>query len=348
MGKVMVSKCFSLSALFFSVSFWPGLPEAGPIPGSSFAYGNWSGEAFFDDETRAFTHCAVSASYVSGDQLIFSIERNGVIAIGVASPALKLVPGAQFPVSIIVDNRRPYYGTAFAMSEGHASVFIDDLDAALDAFRRGRVLTVEGVSMRGQYYLDGTFHALERLTRCAISYYSFMSPAPTPTLRVAQSSFDQSKLYQVATQTIASFGVRDFEFATAQELADAGLPSNAVRWVAHDFGMTATIIALKVREDEGLRESDGADTEFLARQCSDDYVSSARNLDGAKIDIRELRVMCAGDINLTEHYLNKFRVGDHHVYTWFEFRSNYSLRDGGSPQKGSESASIVAASFLLD
>jgi len=326
----------------------PSFLASQDIQGSFFSNGNWSGGAYINNETGAFSHCAVSASYISGDTLIFSLGRDGVIGVGVASSALNLEPGARFPVSIMVDRRRPYYGTAVALTSSQAAVYIEELDAALNAFRRGYTLTVEGVSMRGQYDLTGTFHALERMTRCAIENYAYVRPQAAPSPQLSSSTFDQALLYQVATQTITIFGVMDFEFISTRELAAAGLGANVVRWVARQSGVTATILAVPVRENEALRESDGGDTDFLAGQCSDEYVTSARNLSGSDFDIREIRVMCAADDNITEHYLNKFRVGDHHVYTWFEFSSNFVPRSGGTPQQNSANASIVAASFLLE
>jgi hypothetical protein len=343
----MHAKPFRFAVGAFVAAFLPCLSVAQDIPGSYFAYGNWSGGAYLDSQTGAFSHCAVSASYLSGDMLVFSMSRDGVIGVGVASPALNLQPGVSFPVSIVVDRRRPYYGTAVALDSDHASVFIEELDAALDAFRRGFTLTVEGVSMRGQYDLTGTFHALERMTRCAIENYAYVRPqAPSP--QPPASTFDQAILYQVATQTITSFGIRDFEFATMDELAAEGFGTNAVRWVARQSGVAATILAIAVNENDALRDSDAGDTQFLAGQCSDEYVTSARNLSEVDFDIREIRVMCAGQGNITEHYLNKFRVGDHHVYTWFEFSSDYAPPAGGTSQQNSANASIVAASFLLE
>lgn len=332
----------------FLAAVLPCLSVAQDIPGSYFTYGNWSGGAYLDSQTGAFSHCAVSASYLSGDRLIFSMSRAGVIGVGVASPALNLQPGVSFPVSIVVDRRRPYFGTAVALDSNHASVFIEDLEAALDAFRRGFTLTVEGVSMRGQYDLTGTFHALERMTRCAIENYAYVRPPTAPSPQPPTSTFDQALLYQVATKAITSFGIRDFRFSTTEELTARGLGTNVVRWVAHESGVAATILAIPVAENEALRDSDGGDTEFLAGQCADEYVTSARNLADVEFDIREIRVMCAGAGNITEHYLNKFRVGDHHVYTWFEFAADYVPPSGGTSQQNSANASIVAASFLLE
>jgi hypothetical protein len=347
-GGHMLGKRVRLAVGTLLTAFFPCLSAAQDIPGSYFSYGNWAGGAYLDSQTGAFSHCAVSASYLSGDMLIFSMSRDGVIGVGVASPALDLQPGVSFPVSIVVDRRRPYYGTAVALSSGSAAVYIEELDAALDAFRRGFTLTVEGVSMRGQYDLTGTFHALERMTRCAIDNYAYVGPRSAPESQPSNSTFDQAMLYQVATQTITSFGVRDFKFATADELVAAGLANNAVRWVARDVGVTATILAIAVADSESLRDSDAADTEFLATQCANEYITSARNLSDVEFDIREIRVMCAGDDAIVEHYVNKFRVGQHHVYTWFEFAADYAPPSGGTPQQNSATASVVAASFLLE
>lgn len=330
------------------VAFIPSALSAEVIPGSSFGYGNWQGAGYTDQQTGVFSHCAVSADYVSGNRLLFSLGRDGEIGVGVSSPALRLEPGANFPVAIKVDRRAPYYGTAVAISENHAAVFIDELDSALNAFRRGYTLVIEGVSLRGEYDLSGTFRALERMTDCAIQNYAYASAPAKGAQPAATAAFDQSILYQVATQTITSFGISNFTFSSTDELIALGLTENTVRWIAPDSGVTGTILALPMEVGETLRDGDAGDTQFLANQCADEYVTSARNITEADFTIREIRVMCAGGEQVTEHYLNKFRVGDYALYTWFEFVPGAAAPSGETTQQRSANASIVAAAFLLD
>jgi len=63
-----MQKAAWIAAVIFAAVSSP--PEAGEIPRTAFASGNWSGAAYTDDETGQFSHCAMSGSYVSGDDLL--------------------------------------------------------------------------------------------------------------------------------------------------------------------------------------------------------------------------------------------------------------------------------------
>ena len=48
--------------------------------------GNWSGGAFTDNKTGAFTHCSAMTSYGSGVSLIVGQNASGAWLLGFASP----------------------------------------------------------------------------------------------------------------------------------------------------------------------------------------------------------------------------------------------------------------------
>lgn len=344
--KVIGFVCFVAT-----LTLLPTMLVAKEIAGSNFAYGNWSGAAYTNDQTGSFSHCAVTAEYVSGDNLVFSLDSSGAVGVGVFSPELNLQPGTKFPVSVEVDKRRSFTANAVAKSSNLAILYIDNLEAALNAFRRGYNLQIEaiieGEYVRGGYSLKGTFRALEMMTECAVEHISTRVEYGGSTNSNPESnSFDEAILYQVATKTIATLDIQNFLFATSDELKSAGLGQNVVRWAAPDNGLTATFLALPAATGTNLKDLDADDTKFLSANCPDEYVTSARNIDADNIVVREIRVACAQGNNITEHFLNKFQFGDHLIYSWFEFVKTPHVASRISPQEKSEKAAIVAATFL--
>ena len=129
MSVKMVSVAVSVSLFSASNSF------ADLIPGSSFNYGNWYGNAFTNDATGEFSHCAISASYNSGDILYFTINSDVTVSVAVSNPTLNLTANQTFPVSLTVDRRQKFFGTATAISREMATLTIDDFANAMAALQ---------------------------------------------------------------------------------------------------------------------------------------------------------------------------------------------------------------------
>ena len=106
--------------------FTAGASQAEVIQGSQFSYGNWNGAAYTNDTTGQFSHCAISAPYVSGDDVTFSVNRQSTVSMGVSSQALSMPVGTEFPVAIFVDRKAPFYGTATVLIEGFAVIELPD------------------------------------------------------------------------------------------------------------------------------------------------------------------------------------------------------------------------------
>lgn len=340
MGNIL--KPFVFSLLAWSV---PSASLAEKIFGSDVSFQNWTGAAYTDDSTGIFSHCAISANYLSGDTLYFSVTRDGSMGVGVISPNLNLEQGAEFPVMLSVDRMNPFYGIATALEKNFATLFITDLDGALGAFKRGCRLVIEGQGLRGTYDLTGTFRALDQVTGCAINYFSF---AQAPTVSQAPSvSVDTGVLYQIAARTITSFGITDFKFDSAETIAALGLGDATVRWTAPQHGVSGTVLAVNYQAGDDIRSSDAADIQFVASFCEDEFASTTQNLSEGGQQIREIRVLCVSQDQQTEHYISKFVANDLVYYTWFQFDGDVKMPSGESSQSEASNAAISAASFVI-
>ena len=64
----------------FLYDFW-----ANPVPFGSIKVGAWTGGAYTNDTTGAFTHCAAGAPYLSGIYFMVLVDANLDWALGFAN-----------------------------------------------------------------------------------------------------------------------------------------------------------------------------------------------------------------------------------------------------------------------
>jgi hypothetical protein len=72
-------------------------------PTRSFQLGLWSGGAYTNDQTGAFSHCGANVPYKSGITMFVVINRSYAWSLGFASQQWNLVPKAQIPIEIHFD-----------------------------------------------------------------------------------------------------------------------------------------------------------------------------------------------------------------------------------------------------
>lgn len=328
-----------LSALFVL----PAWAEV--IPGSDYGYGNWNGAAYTASDSGAFSHCVVSAGYVSGDTLYLSVNSNASVTIGVESPTLRLAEGQEIPVTVRIDRRQPFYGKAVAVNETFATLVLPDIKAALPALQRGRTLVVESALGTGYYDLTGTHRALEATLNCAVNYLDYAA-APVPGAN-ASSAIDRTVLFQVATGMIADMGVKDFRYLTEQEtVADFG-PSSVV-WVSESEGLVGGVIAKPAAGLTDLRETDPQDIAFMGEGCDGDVATTSRTFEIESFQARELRAICVTSEGTTEGLLTKTLLGESVIYTVLYFdKANGSVAPA-QRQEMSEKAALQAAKYVVE
>ena len=327
-----------ISAFFLGVT----ASNANGIEGSTYSYGNWWGMAYVSEQTGAFSHCAISANYLSGLGLIFSISRDLSVGIGVAGP-LNLVEGQAIPVSLHVDNRPPFFGQANAISEDFAALHIVDFDSAMSAFQRGRTLRLDALGNRFFFDLTGTFRALDATQKCVQRYFNYQKQS----VPAASRQIDRTAMFQLSTQIISALGISDARYLTEAELADLGW-SNTVVWESDGSGVNGISMIVPLGEEfVSLRATDPEDTAFIALSCDGDYATSARSLGLEGIsEARELRLLCTEEQGVSEVYLSKLLGDNHIVYNILLFSATHSSTQEDR-RKSSEAAALQAASFVV-
>src|SRR6516165_4714187 len=77
-------------------------------PYGSIRVGNWSGGAFTDDSTGAFSSCIARATYKSGITFGVSVSKNIDWALAFFHPNWTLSPGQRFPIVLSFDGRNTF------------------------------------------------------------------------------------------------------------------------------------------------------------------------------------------------------------------------------------------------
>ena len=103
-------------ALLLSVLSGASLASSafGAGPFGSIHVGNWSGGAFTNDQTGAFSHCSAATGYANGVTLLIGQNAAGNWLLGFASPIFRLAPTETFPIDVTFDGQGQYhlFGTA--------------------------------------------------------------------------------------------------------------------------------------------------------------------------------------------------------------------------------------------
>lgn len=322
---------------------------ADEIPGSRYSSGNWEGAAYTNNESGQFSHCAISAPYISGDSLHLSVNRDASVSVAVRSPNLNLNPGFRFPVALYVDRRAPFYGEAEVVFSDFAVLRLQDFDKAMTALRKGYVLKITGAGREGTYNLTGTFRALERARQCAIQYYDYKQPSTTSSSTTAAGTsqgIDPAISYQLATQMITSLGVTDARYLTKAELEEIEM-SGAVYWSSDMFGISGGVMFFPLVEDRELREGDNIGFDFLSNGCEGNYATTAQDI-GEDKSSRQLRLLCTQEAADYEGYLTLSPVGEHLLVTVLFFNEGANLASGTTKAQLSEDIGIRNASFVLE
>jgi S1-C subfamily serine protease len=150
-------------SIILSVVLAPSAFGAGPF--GTIHVGNWSGGAYTDDKTGAFSHCAASTSYASGINVIVGQNANNSWLMGFASPAFRLTPGETFPIDVTFDGQAQYrlFGTAL-LSNLVTSVLPNN--AAIEQLRKSQLMVAVAKGATFQFNLNSTGQLLPIIANC--------------------------------------------------------------------------------------------------------------------------------------------------------------------------------------
>jgi len=128
--------------------------------------GNWEGGAYYDDNSRLFSHCAVGVDYQNGVYLVLGWDQNGLTLGFVDDRWNALAVGSQTNVRIQIDNSWDSQGPANVIGQGHLVTVMGREPRPVTAMRRGIQLTATIGKEVITFDLTSTNAAIDALAGC--------------------------------------------------------------------------------------------------------------------------------------------------------------------------------------
>lgn len=286
--------------VLFVISLFISVSQAASerIAGSSFQAGVWYGDAFTNNETGKWSHCTVTGEYGNGYNLTFSLNSDynlGVYLTNRNDPVFKGV--GEIEVVTQVDRFKPIFATVLPNNDFFAGVWYEDLDTAIDQFKRGRTLMISSRLGNIEFGLKGSFRALDAAYRCASKYQNHKGKPSTVASNSETSqevvwtpnSTETAAMYQLATLLIKDFGLDDFRFLVGEDKL-----TPAVEFKANGDTIYGIVSVGRVKGDFDLNEEMANDVGSLTSKFCDDgdiaVINSTKVIEGVKT--KSLRGIC--------------------------------------------------------
>ena len=227
-------------------------------PFGSVNVGNWSGGAFTNDQTGAFTGCIASANYKSGITVFVMVSNNVTWNLGFTHNNWSLKPGSAFPIVLTFDGRSPVNVNGRVVSAQTVSVEMPDTSDLIKQFRASTTMSAFAEGNLFQFNLDKTGILLPALVNCVVTVNrdgiaaakDFVLPqrAPAAAARAAPSPATGSSLKPASGPSTPELQLEAMEFASnfilkaalnnARVLSRAETPptlvSNGAAWKSDD------------------------------------------------------------------------------------------------------------------
>jgi hypothetical protein len=138
-------------------------------PYGSVKIGHWSGGAFTNDQTGAFSGCVASAPYKSGITVFVMVSANVSWNLGFSHNGWALKPGTAFPIVLTFDGRAPFNVEGKVISAHSVSVEMPDTSDLIKQFRASTTMSAFAQGNLFQFNLDRTGVLLPALVNCVVT-----------------------------------------------------------------------------------------------------------------------------------------------------------------------------------
>ena len=263
--------CISAIVVAVSVLWWGSASAGGPL--RPFKHGFWSGGAYTDDRTGAFTHCSAGVAYDSGISLFLLTTGSQNWWLGFIDPQWSLPPNSKTPVQLRFDNHPSFEQLATIPSRQIALVPLPDSSRLIHAFRRTSKLYLVAEGRSFFFKLRGASVVMDRLTSCVRTSLALEThrapaatagtPAPMSETQIASPSAPGASKAEPApaSSSVASDGDTGPPLPIATLVtAEAETASPLPAWVLTIvLGALMGVVGQGIRAIVGLRkERDGA------------------------------------------------------------------------------------------
>ena len=152
-----------------------------------FKHGYWSGGAYVDDRTGAFTHCSAGVAYDSGINLFVLLTVGYRWWLGLINPNWQFTPNTRAAIKLALDDGTPFDGRASIPNGQLLLISLPDSSKLLAAFRRGSKLALDAEGQTYSFKLNGTPAVMDELASCVRTSLVLAArmPATAPSLAAA-------------------------------------------------------------------------------------------------------------------------------------------------------------------
>jgi S1-C subfamily serine protease len=152
-----------LSSLFL-LAAGPVALAAGPF--GTIRVGSWSGGAYTNDSTGAFSHCAAATSYQSGISVVLGQNADSSWLLGFANQNFHMTTGETFPIDVTFDGQSQVRLFGTALSPILVSAVLPP--NAAQQLRKSSLMVAMAKGATFQFNLTSTGPLLPVLANCVI------------------------------------------------------------------------------------------------------------------------------------------------------------------------------------
>jgi hypothetical protein len=174
-------RAIAFASLLTLAPFAPALAQGvQEIPGTEYQSGNWDGVAR-TDETGAFSHCAVSVGYTTGETFWVGIYPNDTISLLLTHPDVHFTTGQTFDTMwIMMETGLAWPGHGEAWDEAFAGMTFTGVDETIGLLTSGQYFRMLGIGIDEAYDISGSAEALAMAKDC-LAKQSGSNPFATKT-----------------------------------------------------------------------------------------------------------------------------------------------------------------------
>jgi hypothetical protein len=137
---------------------------AGPL--RPFQFGHWSGGAYTNDQTAAFSHCAAAVPYVSGILMFAAVNRSFGWSLGFSHSQWALTPKTQIPIELHFDGGPAFNVFGVVLTPIMVEVPMPDNSKLINTFRSSLQMVAQAQGQFFLFNLNGTSRIMVELVNC--------------------------------------------------------------------------------------------------------------------------------------------------------------------------------------
>ena len=157
----MLARLMLIFALTLAV-----VPAYAKGPLGSIKVGLWTGGAYTNDTTGAFSHCAAGVTYNSGIMMLVGLAASKNWTLGVMHPSWQLQVGESIPIVLTFEGREQYNVNGVAQNSTFVLVPMPQNSSLLSQFRKSKDMAAFAKGNTFQFALTSTSQLMRVLTNC--------------------------------------------------------------------------------------------------------------------------------------------------------------------------------------